>query len=130
MWSRGEPNFNYITIALPAIMALIGLGALSAVQWSLKINNPMADRRALVLTAVVAIVSIFFLKTTLFQQWATNPDVDRAYSGRLGRLAAYLDRVRDNLTTSICTLNLDNEDNGKLSDPKLLDLMQHRRDTN
>lgn len=127
LWSRGEPNFTYTILALPAIMALVGLGALVAAQQAFKLNNLTGNGRALLAGAAIAAVSLYFTSTALFQQWPRSQGVDQAYYGRLGRLAAYLDRNHDGLTTSICTLNLTSADSRKPSDPALLDLMLHRR---
>jgi 4-amino-4-deoxy-L-arabinose transferase-like glycosyltransferase len=139
-WTRGEPNFAHSVLALPALMALIGLGADAVVQRIAQAKYqfvPLRDRRVFLATALIAIVSLLLVSQTIFQDWAKRPDVDMAFRGRLGRLAAYLDRTNDQLTTSICTLNLGNayEASGtnnvsSPSDPALLDLMMHRQDPN
>lgn len=143
-WTRGEPNFAHSIIALPALMALIGLGAETvAHQFAQRFAQarlsfvPLQDRRVLLMTGLVAVVSLLMVSQTVFYDWAARPDVDIAFNGRLGRLAAYLDRTDDTLTTSICTLNLGNayDASGKTdvstpSDPALLDLMMHRQDPN
>lgn len=127
VWSRGEPNFTYTILALPAIMTFIGLGALVVAQQAFKLTNLAGNGRALLAGGAIAAISVYFLSGALFQQWPRNQSVDQAYYGRLGRLAAYLDRTQDGLTTSICTLNLTSSDSRKPSDPALLDLMLHRR---
>jgi 4-amino-4-deoxy-L-arabinose transferase-like glycosyltransferase len=128
MWSRGEPNFANTILALPAILALIGLGASVALQQALKTSNLLTNWRAALLVAAVTAGSVVYLDGALFQQWANDQAVDSAFHGRLGRLAVYLDSVRDNLTTSICTLNLRSDGSKAISDPALFDLMVHRQD--
>jgi 4-amino-4-deoxy-L-arabinose transferase-like glycosyltransferase len=129
-WTQQAPNFAAMTVALPAIMAFVGIGAAVAGQYLLHIPaaDLLHDRRAILAVAAITVITIVLLNVTLFQQWNTTPAVEEAYRARLGRLATYLDRVNDDLTTSICTLNLRGE-NG-ISDPVLMSLMLHRRTTN
>ncbi len=126
-WSRGAPDFSKMVVALPAIMALIGLGAAVAGRLLLHVKHLTQDRRAILLLLAVALASVLYLGEALFRRWAYYGPVDEVYHGRLGRLAAYLDRTHDGLPTSICTFNLRTESNGSnsASDPALLGLMMH-----
>ncbi len=128
VWSRGAPDFTKMIVALPAIMALIGLGAAVAGRQLLQVKRLTQDRRAIVLLAAVGIASVLYIGETLFRRWAYYGDVDEAYTSRLGRLAAYLDRTNDGLPTTICTLNLRADENANsVPDPALLGLMMHRQ---
>src|SRR5262249_13790284 len=116
----------------PALVALIALGAQASLKFIAqalrKAKTPdFSHPRALLSIGAVALGLILFTFVQ-FQRWALSAEADLAYRGRLGHLAAYLDRMRDNLTTSICTLNLDGDSKSQLSDPVLMDLMLHRKD--
>ncbi len=128
MWSRGEANFANTILALPAILALIGLGASVVLQRALKTSRLLASWRAALLVAAVTAGSVVYLDDALFRQWANDQAVDSAFHGRLGRLAVYLDHAHDDLTTSICTPNLRGSGSQAMSDPGLFDLMVHRQD--
>ncbi|MCC7450916.1 MAG: glycosyltransferase family 39 protein [Anaerolineae bacterium] len=132
MWARTAPNFANQIVALPAIMALVGLGASVIIEQILSrratLNGHIGSliHARVFLTLLIALaLGTLSIRDLLFQQWANSNRVDMAYNGRLGRLAAYLDRANDGLSTSICSLNLHGD--GEPSDPVLLDLMLHRR---
>ncbi len=132
IWARTAPNFANLIVALPAIIALVGLGAAVIVEQVLSrrvvLNGHSSSTinvRAFLLMLIALAFGVLSIRDLLFQQWAIDNRVDMAYNGRLGHLAAYLDRTRDGLSTSICTLNL--QGNDAPSDPALLDLMLHRR---
>jgi 4-amino-4-deoxy-L-arabinose transferase-like glycosyltransferase len=128
MWSRGDPSFANMILVLPAILALIGVGASVALQQMLRTSNLLTNWRAALLVATVTAGSVVYLDGALFRQWANDQAVGNAFHGRLGRLAVYLDHTHDNLTTSICTPNLRGSGSQAMSDPGLFDLMVHRQD--
>ncbi len=133
VWSRDDADFSRTLLALPALMMLVGLGAESVRQriWRRPTSSQYWQQAAL--TIVATALGIIIVSYGLFVQWASDGAVESAYRARLGRLATYLDRTRDGLSTSICTFNLQNGTKSSLlsdqiSDPALLGLMIHRRD--
>lgn len=121
MWTRGEPHFPDLTLALPPIMALIGAGAaaLSRLVRSLALTYA--------LTLGLTVISALLAADTLVRNWAWRPDVAEAYQARLGRLAIYLDRAERGQSTSICTFALTGESRIlEQADPVVLDWMMHR----
>ena len=116
-------------VALPALIMLTGLGASVVVKYLWKTTDLFRDSRVLVATIGTLATSTIIVALMLFGVWTNNTQVDEAYHGQLGRLAAFLDRTKDNLTTTICTYNLQQETNSKqIPDPILIDLMMHRED--
>ncbi len=129
MWSRQPPSFANMIVALPALMILTGLGASVVAQYFWKTTDLVHDIRLLLASTAVVVVSVGIVAWLLFGVWVNDPRVDEAYHGQLGRLAAFLDRASDNLTTTICTYNLRSGDgNARIADPVLIDLMMHHED--
>ena len=133
IWSRGEADFSRIILAIPPLMMLVGLGADSVRERIWKPGDRSRYWQQIGLTVIATAAGVAIVSDSLFNQWATDGSVLSAYHGRLGALAAYLDRTYDDLTTSICTFKLHWMPDAKLlsdqvSDPVLLDLMTHRRD--
>lgn len=136
-WTRGALNFSHQLLALPAIMVLIGAGAAALANFFQQ-GLPRAQAAQLITVGTFAIAgaTLFATSDLLFRAWATRNDVQIAYRGRLGHLAAYLDRTQDNLSTSICTFSLDARSavqNAEYRfvarpDTTLLALMLHRHD--
>jgi 4-amino-4-deoxy-L-arabinose transferase-like glycosyltransferase len=135
-WTRDNPRFAHQIVALPAIMALTGLGA--ATLATAVYTTWRAQARALLHTGVavgavaLTAISIWLTGRALFVDWAALPAVDAAYVGRLGHLAAYLDRQQDGLSTAICTFALEGQPlseagltSAALSDRVLLEMMMH-----
>src|SRR5258708_9891693 len=127
IWSGTEPNFANMVIALPGIMALIGLGASIAAARLWKTASPISDPRALGAALLIAAVSAAITAWMFFGVWNGSSAVSDAYRGQLGRLAVYLDHTSDNLTTTMCTYNLMSTKT-VMSDSALLDLMSHNQD--
>ncbi|MBX3063352.1 MAG: glycosyltransferase family 39 protein [Anaerolineae bacterium] len=123
MWSRTPPDFTNMILALPALALLVGLGAQWLVENVLHYRYPMRNVSVALLFVVITAASAYLGIRTLFGSWQTHPQIGQEYNASLGYLAAWLDRNNDELTTSVCTFNLEND---SLSDPQLLRLMMHR----
>jgi 4-amino-4-deoxy-L-arabinose transferase-like glycosyltransferase len=132
-WSRGAPNFTHMIVALPAIMALSGLGASVAFQYLREVKLVRRPNAFVVVTTLLITLCSALMITNMLESWAARPDVGQVYRARLGNLATYLDRAADGLTTSICAFDLRQVDQtgippaDTISDPALLDLMMHRK---
>lgn len=136
-WTRGALNFSHQLLALPAIMVLIGAGAVAFANFlRMGLPRPQAAQLTTIGTFAIAVATLFATSDLLFRAWVSRNDVQIAYRGRLGHLAAYLDRTQDSLSTSICTFSLDARSaiqNAEYrfavrSDATLLALMLHRHD--
>jgi hypothetical protein len=128
-WTSSDVDFSRMILALPALAALIGLGASTLTEALLK--SPVNLRAAPLPNVLLLVATVVAAGVTTLQlaDWGKRPDVETAYNGQLGHLAAFLDQNQDELTTSICTLNLENLPD-KISDPALLDMMMHHKATN
>lgn len=135
MWAAAEVSFSEQIIALPAIFALIGLGADTVIGevrgwfrwrvWGIVVG-----------VVVIGLVGLNFANgyRLLFTEWAARPELTPVYHARLGRIATYLDRTPDGLSTSLCTFALDRTEALKPGeipgaakpDPALIRLMLHR----
>ncbi|HVO43572.1 MAG TPA: hypothetical protein VMT34_13155, partial [Aggregatilineales bacterium] len=132
LWSRGPVDFTKMVVALPAVIGLAGLGADTLARSVLRLTDTdrlLGQPATLVPIVGLTLVAMVFAWTEL-KSWGGRADVSATYSGRLGHLAAYLDRVQDTLTTSICTLNLDASNPRQISDPALISLMMHHKEEN
>jgi 4-amino-4-deoxy-L-arabinose transferase-like glycosyltransferase len=127
IWSRQPASFTTLTVALPAIVLLIGLGSVTVAEWA-KLRVTILNTRLMLITGLVTAISVFVIIFMLFAVWGKSSEVDIAYRGQLGRIAAYLDRNQDELTTTVCTFNLSDGAGKTLSDKKLLVFMMHRQD--
>ncbi|PJF36587.1 MAG: hypothetical protein CUN49_04650 [Candidatus Thermofonsia Clade 1 bacterium] len=136
-WTRGALNFSHQLLALPAIMLLMGIGAEAVARFfGSSLPRAIADQVIIFGTLAIAVASCFASGDLLWRAWANRGDVQNVYRARLGHLAAYLDRTRDDLATSICTFALDMRSATQNAehrfaarpDPFLLELMLHRHD--
>ncbi|MEP7287519.1 MAG: glycosyltransferase family 39 protein [Chloroflexota bacterium] len=124
-WSRTNTNFGTMTVALPAIVVLVGFGASLVMDRIRHVPDLLRDSRTMAFATGIALICAALTGFILFGIWANHASIDRAYHGQLGRLATYLDHTKDTLTTSICTFNMGRADANNISDPALLDLMMH-----
>lgn len=129
MWSRTVPDFGNMVMAIPAIMLLVGLGAQWIVETLFQQPAPMRSAQVMLITLLIIGVSGYATQRALFTQWPYQRGVMKQYRSTLGYLAAWLDRNTDDVTTAICTFNLDDSPRS-ISDPTLLRLMMHRDSSN
>jgi 4-amino-4-deoxy-L-arabinose transferase-like glycosyltransferase len=129
MWSRTAPDFGNMVMAIPAVMLLVGLGGQWIAQALFQKPVPMRSAQVMLITALIVGVSAYITMQGLFERWPNQRGVMRAYRSTLGYLASWLDRNEDDITTSICTFNLEDSPHS-ISDPTLLRLMMHRDATN
>ena len=131
IWSRtdmsasGSVNFADLVVALPALIALIGLGAHSLLEWYTKRVANVELTSAIVMLTIAGAISAGVVAVMMFWLWQADPQVDSLYQEQLGRVVAYVDHVDDGRITDICSFNLDNGQK-KIADPALIDLMNHR----
>ncbi len=124
-WARSGPNFTNMIVALPALMALMGLGAVTVLHQVRKVGNLFADPQALIAALGTALITGIVTGVLLFRVWPNTPGIESVYHETLGHLAIFLDRTPDNLTTSICSLS---QGSAEISELTLLKLMMHRKD--
>jgi 4-amino-4-deoxy-L-arabinose transferase-like glycosyltransferase len=125
MWARGAVNFTHLVTALPALGLLVGVGGQWLVESFLTSARPLRDARVVALLVLIVGVSMALTANAIFARWPEQEGIVPAYRAYLGRLAGYLDRTNDGLTTVICTFDLKPRD-AQPTDPALLRMMMHR----
>ncbi len=120
------PDLTRLTVAMPALYLLTGLGAAGIVHY-------LTGRRRRAGWVVFVLFSLLFVfggARTLYDldAWANSDAVFTAYHARLGRLAPHLDATANDIPTTICSHALTVNDPDLLSDRDLLAYMLHQSD--
>ncbi|MBN1283985.1 MAG: glycosyltransferase family 39 protein [Anaerolineae bacterium] len=130
----GGPDFTRLTIALPALYLVAGLGMDYVIQFLTRSDRWSGARTNLTAAGVFAIVAALFIAGAgltwhkMQVIWAGREDVFVAYRANLGRLAPSLDATARTIPTTICSPSLTVYDPKVLSDREILRFMLHQDD--
>lgn len=124
MVNRNAPDFSHIIMAIPVLCAIGGYGTQTLLDAVFGRNSVLKPR---ILLPVIAIFVLSFGLTfnRLFNAWSNTDKGTLVYS-TMGQVASYLDRTRDDLTTSVCAFNLVSERPFTIPDHVLFRMMLHR----
>lgn len=121
IWT-GRGDFN-LALAFPAAAILFGIGTKAIIE---HLQSRAASRTLGLAAVLTGIVLLIGLNSQLFMRWPDDPEIAKQYHTDLGHMAIYLDTIRDNMPTLICTRNLFGNFEQPLSTPKLIQMMTHR----
>lgn len=126
-WVGPEVTYAANLVALPAVVILVGVGAVAAWQTLRVRGTPHAWQPVALALVVVLGVNVLVLRSRL-QDWKHRADVQDAYHTGYANLAAYFDRTPDGLPVSVCMARLAEPGPSGLSPQQVLDKMMHRDD--
>lgn len=123
--SPNAPNFANITTLLPIIALYFGLGVYTIVQY---IPTLWGQRLTGLAILIVIILHGASVHHDFFGTWKHLPEVQQAYSTRLGQLATYVDRG-GNKPMVICGFRVGQSPSAPtLSNSQIMNLYLHRTD--
>ncbi|MCL4252550.1 MAG: glycosyltransferase family 39 protein [Anaerolineae bacterium] len=125
LFSSNAPNFDNVTTLLPLIATYFGLGVYMTIHY-------MPEKWHQQVAGIGIMVLMLWNGATtyndFFSQWAKTPEIQQAYSTRLGQLATYVDRGGDKPMV-ICGFQVGQSPSAPtLSDSQILNLYLHRTD--
>ena len=119
-----SPNFLYFGSLLPLIAIFVGLGV---VTFYGGMRTQPARLTFIAMLAGLIAFNIVWTARDLYTFWPSLESMQTAYNGRIGALAAYLDRTATRIPSVVCTSNR-SPDPIHLADWQLLAVMMHRQD--
>ncbi len=118
------PNFLAMSLVLPVVVLLVGLGLTKLIEHSPE------NLKSIVIVGVVVLLSGNFVWTvhSLFNVWAKSDDVQLIYNGDIGQIAHHLDITADDVPAVICNPDWDRvrATNEAYSNVELLKLQMNR----
>lgn len=97
------PNFLAMSLVLPVIVLLVGLGLAKIIN-----NAPEQLKSICVVGVIILLVGNFaWTVNSLFNIWANTDDVHLIYNGDIGQIAHHLDLTADDIPAVICNPDWD-----------------------
>lgn len=96
--ASGAPNFLALSVVLPIIVLLIGLGTEQLIILVPRNIRPVS----IALVSILCIGNFAWTINSLYLEWAQSEDVQQVYNGDAGRIAHHFDLTAHEIPVVIC----------------------------
>lgn len=119
-----SPNFLALSLVLPIVVLLIGLGAEKIIILVPENIRPLS----MIFISVLCIGNLGWTINSLYIEWAQSEEVQLAYNGDLGRIAHHFDLTADEIPVVICNpeWNITRATDEAYSDVEIIKVLMNR----